>query len=155
MVTLDAVHLIKATRHALVECSSVREILAEAWQAQALVEAVGRHLAESGPQLVRPEAMALSEVGGRACRSPEHLGPSPGAARAARLTDVQDPRCVLVDLAGLLVEAGVALVLVAVTADQQGLYWHVLEAIDAMDESEDRVTAMLRRLAVHEHGGAA
>lgn len=152
---VDAVHLIKATRHALVECTSVGQIVSEAWQAQALVEAVGRHLAEGGPQSVRPEARGLSEVGGRACRSPEHLGPLRGEARAARLSEIQDPKCALTDLSGLLAETGVALVLVAVTAEQEGLYWHVIEAIDAVDESEDRVSDILRRLAVHEHGGAA
>jgi len=49
----------------------------------------------------------------------------------------------------------VALVLVAVTADREGLYWHVIEAIDAVDESEDRVTAILRRLEPQKQGGAA
>lgn len=152
---LDAVHLIKATRHALVECGSVREIVAEAWQAQALVEAVGSHLARSGPQSVRTEAMGLSEAGGRACRSSENSEERPKDSRAARLSEIQDPRCALLDLSGLLVETGVALVLVAVTADREGLYWHVIEAIDAVDESEDRVTAILRRLEPQEQGGAA
>jgi len=154
-VQLDAVHLIKATRHALVECGSVREIIAEAWQAQALVEAVGSHLARSGPQSVRAEAMGLSEAGGRACRSSENSEERSADSRAARLSEIQDPRCALLDLSGLLVETGVALVLVAVTADREGLYWHVIEAIDAVDESEDRVTAILRRLEPQEQGGAA
>jgi hypothetical protein len=158
VVQLDAVHLIKATRHALAECESVEEIVAESWQVQALAGAIGSHLAVSGPQSVRSEALGLSETGSHAwrsaARSPAGAGETP-EARADRLSQVQDPKCALSDLSALLAEAGVALVLVAVTAREEGLYWQCIEAIDAADESQDRVSAILRRMEAQEHGPAA
>ena len=42
---------------------------------------------------------------------------------------------------------GIALVGLASSADDQGTYWQCMEAIDAADESRDRVLEMLRRLA--------
>jgi hypothetical protein len=155
---LDAVHLIKATRHALAECESVEDIVAEAWQVQALAGAIGSHLAVSGPQSVRAEALGLSEAGGQARRSSAGPGGRTGEtrkARADRLSQIQDPKCALADLSGLLAETGVALVLVAVSAREEGLYWQCIEAIDAADESEDRVSHILRRLEAWEHGPAA
>ncbi|SCK48743.1 hypothetical protein H180DRAFT_04366 [Streptomyces sp. WMMB 322] len=155
---LDAVHLIKATRHALAECESVEEIVAEAWQVQALAGAIGRHLAVSGPQSVRAEAIGLSEAGTQACLSsvgPVRCGGRWCEARADRLSQVQDPKCALSDLSLLLAETGVALVLVAVSAREEGLYWQCVEALDAADESGDRVTGMMRRLEAQEHGPAA
>lgn len=155
---LDAVHLIKATRHALAECESVEEIIAESWQVQALAGAIGSHLAASGPQSVRNEALGLSETGSQAWRSsaysPARTDEAP-EARADRLSHVQDPKCALSDLSALLAEAGVALVLVAVTAREEGLYWQCIEAIDAADESQDHVSAILRRMEAREHGPAA
>lgn len=53
---------------------------------------------------------------------------------------------------GLLAEVGIALVGVACAADEQGTYWQCMEAIDAADESRDRVLEMLRRLADRDHG---
>jgi Family of unknown function (DUF6099) len=158
VVKLDAVHLIKATRHLLAECESVEEIVAESWQVQALVGAIGSHLAVSGPQSVRADALGLSEAGTQACRS--SLGPGlrddgTREVRADRLSQIQDPKSVLSDLSGLLAETGVALVLVAVSAREEGLYWQCIEAIDAADESVDRVTGILRRLEAQEHGPAA
>ncbi|WP_375537918.1 DUF6099 family protein [Streptomyces sp. Amel2xB2] len=158
MVQLDAVHLIKATRHALAECESVEEIVAESWQVQALAGAIGSHLAACGPQSVRTEARGLGETGRQAWHaavsSPAGPGEAP-AARADRLSQIQDPECALSDLSALLAEAGVALVLVAVSAREEGLYWQCIEAIDAADESQDRVTGILRRLKTPEHGPAA
>lgn len=155
---LDAAHLIKATRHVLAECGSVEEIVAESWQVQALAAAIGGHLAVSGPQSVRTEALGLSETGGQAWRSAVSSATHPGKkpqARADRLSQIQDPKCALSDLSALLAEAGVALVLVAVSAREEGLYWQCIEAIDAADESQDRVSAILRRLEPQEHGPAA
>jgi len=151
---MDAVSLIKATRHALAECASMPEIVSEAWQAQALVEAIGSRLAVTGPALVRAEALSLSESGGRACHSLPESALGAGEVRAARLSEIQDPRCALLDLAELLGETGVALVGVAVSAEEEGLYWQCIEAIDAADESGDRVAGILRRLEPQEHGGA-
>ncbi|WP_314176831.1 DUF6099 family protein [Streptomyces winkii] len=151
-------HLIKATRHALAECESVEDIVAESWQVQALAGAIGARLAVSGPQSVRGEALGLSEMGGQARRTSAARSEPPGESReirADRLSQIQDPKCALSDLSALLAETGVALVLVAVTARQEGLYWQCIEAIDAADESEDHVSAILRRLEAQEHGPAA
>jgi hypothetical protein len=117
---------------------------------------VGSHLAASGPQLVRTDALGLSEAAGRARRAADDgIQVRPVRVRAARLSVIQDPTVALADLGGLLVEAAEALVGVAVSADEEALYWQCLEAIDAADESEDRVSGILRRLELQEHGGAA
>lgn len=67
-------------------------------------------------------------------------------ARAAQLSEVADPRAALTGLGALLGEVGIALVGVACETDEQGLYWQCMEAIDAADESTDRVRGMLRLL---------
>lgn len=153
---MDAVHLIKAARHALAECRTVREIVVESWEAQALTEVVGGHLAVSGPQLVRVDALGLAEAGARARRAADGaFGLNAGRARAALLSEIQDARATLSDLGSLLAETAEALVGVAVSADEESLYWQCIEAIDAADESEDRVVGMLRRMEMQEHGGAA
>ncbi|MFG3259992.1 DUF6099 family protein [Streptomyces sp. NPDC048172] len=152
---MDAVRLIAATRDALARSRTVPDIVAEAWQAQALAEAVGSHLAISGPPEVRTEALGLSEAGSRACGSLHHPALRAGGVRAAQLSMIQDPRGALLDLGGLLGETGVALVGVAVSADEEALYWQCVEAIDAADESGDRVAGILRRLALRERGGVA
>jgi hypothetical protein len=43
-----------------------------------------------------------------------------------------------------------SLVALASTAGEEGAYWQCMEAIDAADESRDRVREMLRRLALTE-----
>jgi hypothetical protein len=53
-------------------------------------------------------------------------------------------------LGGLLGDVGIALVALASSADDEGTYWQCMEAIDAADESRDRVLEMLRRLADRE-----
>ncbi|MEV6315617.1 DUF6099 family protein [Streptomyces sp. NPDC051776] len=145
---MDAVGLIGATRHALARTRQVEDIVAEAWQAQALAEAVGSHLAVNGPLELRSEARGLSEAGGRACGALR--SPPGGRARAAELTGVQDARTVLQRLGGLLGEVGIALVAVACGADEESLYWQCIEAIDAADESSDRVRGLLRQLEARE-----
>ncbi|MGP3922734.1 DUF6099 family protein [Streptomyces sp. 8N616] len=145
---MDAVRLIGATRHALAQSLAAEEIVAEAWQAQALAQAVGSHLAANGPLELRSEARGLSEAGGRACGALHRHGSD--RARAAQLSAVQDPRSVLIVLGGLLGEVGIALVGVACAADEETLYWQCIEAIDAADESSDRVRGLLRQLAARE-----
>jgi hypothetical protein len=61
-----------------------------------------------------------------------------------------DAREALLCLGCLLGEVGIALVGVACAADGEGIYWQCMEAIDAADESRDRVLEMLRRLAVRD-----
>jgi hypothetical protein len=70
--------------------------------------------------------------------------------RAAQLTELGDARLALLCLGGLLGEVGIALVGIACAADDEGTYWQCMEAIDAADESRDRVLEMLRRLADRE-----
>ena len=152
---MDALRLIEATRHALAQCKAVPDIVAEARQAQALAEAIGSHLAISGPPVVRSEALGLSEAGSRACGPPHHAATCSDGARATRLSMVVDPRCTLLELGELLAESGVALVGVATAAEEEALYWQCIEAIDAADESGDRVAGILRRLESRERGGVA
>ncbi|MCT2590776.1 DUF6099 family protein [Streptomyces sp. N2-109] len=150
---MEAVRLIEVSRQALAQSKALTDVVAEAWQTQALVAEVGSRLAACGPPVVRAEAIGLSEAGKRGCGSLRHPARSEEDIRARRLSGVSDPRQVLVDLAGLLGESGVALVGVAVAADE-GLYWQCLDAIDAADESGDRVAGILRSLALPERGGA-
>lgn len=44
---MDAMRLIGVTRHALAKAGSVHDIVAEAWQVQALAEAVGGYFVVS------------------------------------------------------------------------------------------------------------
>ncbi|MER7172413.1 DUF6099 family protein [Streptomyces mesophilus] len=144
---MDAVRLIAATRGALARSEAPADVLAEAWQAQALARTMAAHLAVSGPPELRHEALDLSEVSGRGT-----LGTSLGAPldsdgiRATRLTSVADPRASLIALGALLGEVGIALVGVACAVDGEADYWQCIEAIDTADDSHDRVLEMLRRL---------
>ncbi|MET8503248.1 DUF6099 family protein [Streptomyces sp. NPDC015232] len=146
---MEAERLIATGRHALAESRVALDIVAEAWQAQTLAQAIGSHLAACGPMELRAEARGLSEIGG-ARGTVEHPALRTGGPRAARLTGVADARAALTALGALLGEVGIALVGVACATDEEGLYWQCIEAIDAADEAGDRVRAMLRRLAVRE-----
>lgn len=144
---MDAERLIGVSRHALAQSRAVPDIVAEAWQAQALAQAIGSRLAVCGPLELRGEARGLSEIGGRGCGVLDHPMVRSGGVRAARLSEVADARRTLIGLGVLLGEVGIALVGVACATDEEGLYWQCIEAIDAADESNDRVREMLRRLA--------
>ncbi|MEU0402655.1 DUF6099 family protein [Streptomyces sp. NPDC006197] len=140
---MEAERLIALGRQALAESGTAQDIVAEAWQAQALAQAIGSHLALCGPLELRGEARGLSEAG-------EYPTWGSGGPRAGRLTEVTDPWGALNALGELLGEVGIALVGVACATDEEGLYWQCIEAIDAADESSDRVRGMLRRLAVRD-----
>ncbi len=144
---MEAERLVQAGLRALAESGTAHDIVAEAWQARALAEAIGSHLALCGPRELRGEARGLSEAG-----EGEEEYPTWGTTgpRAARLTEVGDPRSALTALGELLGEVGIALVGVASVTDDEGLYWQCMEAIDAADEAGDRVRGMLRRLDVRE-----
>ncbi|NGO15597.1 hypothetical protein G5C60_50510 [Streptomyces sp. HC44] len=144
---MDAVRLIGASRCALVGSDDVLGTMAEAWQAQALAQAIGSRLAMSGPPELRSEALGLTDLAGRGCRVLDAPGLRAGSLRAAQLTELGDARRALLDLGGLLGEVGIALVGIASAADDEGTYWQCMEAIDAADESRDRVLEMLRTLA--------
>ncbi|MGW3494516.1 DUF6099 family protein [Streptomyces sp. NPDC001020] len=144
---MDAVRLIMASRVALAgDCDGPR-VMTEAWQAYALAQAIGSRLAVSGPPQLRGEALGLTELAGRGCGVLDTPCIDVADLRAAQLTDLGDARMALLDLGALLMELGMALVAVASAADDEGTYWQCMEAIDAADESRDRVREMLRRLA--------
>jgi hypothetical protein len=124
--------------------------MAEAWQAYALAQAIGSRLAVSGPPQLRGEALGLTELAGRGCGVLDTSAPGTADLRAARLTELGDARRALLDLGSLLVEVAMTLVALASRAGDEGAYWQCMEAIDAADESRDRVREMLRRLAVRE-----
>ncbi|WP_329414556.1 DUF6099 family protein [Streptomyces sp. NBC_00704] len=147
---MDAVRLILTSRRALAGSGGRTEILTEVWQAQALAQAIGSRLAVSGPPELRGEALGLTELAGRGCGVLGSPDLDPGDLLAARLTDLDDARRALLDLGGLLGEVGIALVGLACSVDDQGTYWQCMEAIDAADESRDRVLEMLRKLAARE-----
>jgi hypothetical protein len=147
---MDAVRLILTSRHALAGTSGGAEILREVWQAQALAQAIGSRLAVSGPPELRGEALGLTELAGRGCGVLDTPDLDHGDLRAAQLTELDDARRTLLDLGSLLGEVGIALVALASAADDQGTYWQCMEAIDAADESRDRVLEMLRKLAARE-----
>ncbi|MFB7461673.1 DUF6099 family protein [Streptomyces sp. NPDC056188] len=147
---MDAVRLILASRRALAGSDETPAILTEVWQAQALAQAIGSRLAVSGPPELRGEALGLTELAGRGCGVLGAPDLDPADLRAARLTELDDARQVLLNLDVLLGEAGIALVGVASSAADEAMYWQCMEAIDAADESRDRVREMVRKLAARE-----
>ncbi|WP_189531619.1 DUF6099 family protein [Streptomyces roseolilacinus] len=146
---MDAERLISISRSDLAGSRAVPDIMASAWQAQCLAQAIGDHLALFGPRELRGEARGLGETGGRGGAAPDHPVRRTGVT-ASRLSEVLDLRGTLLALGVLLGEVGMALVAVACATDEESLYWQCIEAIDAADEAGDRVRVMLRRMAVHD-----
>ncbi|MGI5438275.1 DUF6099 family protein [Streptomyces shenzhenensis] len=147
---MDAVRLIVTSRRALAASGDAPQILAEVWQAQALAQAIGSRLAVSGPPELRGEALGLTELAGRGCGVLDAPDLDPGDLRAAQFTELDDARHTLLCLGVLLAEVGIALVGLASAAADETTYWQCMEAIDAADESRDRVREMLRKLAARE-----
>ncbi|MEV3931682.1 MULTISPECIES: DUF6099 family protein [unclassified Streptomyces] len=147
---MEAERLIAAGRSALAGSRGVPAVMAEAWQAQALARAVGGQLARCGPAELRTEARGLSETSALGSAVLDHPMVPAGGVRASQLTEVAHVPGTLAALAALLGEAGIALVGVACGTEEEGLYWQCIEAIDAVDESVDRIHGMLRRLAEQE-----
>ncbi|MFF1463126.1 DUF6099 family protein [Streptomyces sp. NPDC058330] len=143
---MEAERLIEAGRRALAGSRGAPAVMAEAWQAQALARTIGGRLARCGPAEVRAEARELGEIGGPGTMAIDHPVVPAGEVRASLLTEVADARAALTALGCLLGEVGIALVGIACDTED-GLYWQCIEAIDAVDESVDRVHGMLRRLA--------
>ncbi|MEU9609283.1 DUF6099 family protein [Streptomyces sp. NPDC048057] len=150
---MDAERLIDMSRLALARTRVVSEVVIEAWQAQLLAQAIGGQLAASGPPELSRDALGLGEIDGPGAGSAEHSGVLRGRTRAAGLTGVEDPRETLLALGALLVDVGVALISVACATDEDGLYWHCIRAMDAADESADRVRSMLHRLSARDLAG--
>ncbi|GGT10305.1 DUF6099 family protein [Streptomyces chromofuscus] len=147
---MDAVRLILTSRRALAGSGEVAEIMTEVWQAQALAQAIGSRLAVFGPPELRGEALGLTELAGRGCGVLDAPELAPGELRAAQLTELGDVRQALLHLGSLLGEVGIALVGITCAAPDEGTYWQCMEAIDAADESRDRVLELLRKLADRE-----
>jgi hypothetical protein len=147
---MDAVRLILTSRRALAASGDGPRVLTEVWQAQALAQAIGSRLAVCGPPELRGEALGLTELAGRGCGVLDTPRLATEDLRAAQLTDLGDARQALLGLGGLLGEVGIALVGLACAAADEGTYWQCMEAIDAADESRDRVREMLRKLASRE-----
>ncbi|WP_405552037.1 DUF6099 family protein [Streptomyces sp. NBC_01171] len=147
---MDALRLIEVSREALVAAADAAGTLREVWQAQALSQAIGSRLAVSGPPELRGEALGLMELAGRGCGVLDPPELDTGDLLAARLTELADARRTLLGLCGLLGEVGMALVGIASGASDEAVYWQCMEAIDAADESRDRVLEMLRKLAARE-----
>ncbi|MFJ9426836.1 DUF6099 family protein [Streptomyces sp. NPDC101249] len=147
---MDAVRLIVKSRRALAGTGGTPDILTEVWQAQALAQAIGSRLAVTGPPELRGEALGLTELAGRGCGVLQAPDLTLEELRAAQLTELGDAGRTLRHLGGLLGEVGIALVGLACSVDDEGTYWQCMEAIDAADESRDRVREMLRKLADRE-----
>ncbi|MFJ6216500.1 DUF6099 family protein [Streptomyces sp. NPDC092296] len=144
---MDALRLVRSTRHALAQARSVPEVLVEAWQACTLIEAVGGRLALHGAEPLRGAGQLLAEAGGQAggCldRPPDDWT---GSGRAARLTELDAVGAVLRELRGLIHETAEALIIIACGADTETLYWQCIDAVDAVAECKDVVTELLRAL---------
>ncbi|WNI18452.1 DUF6099 family protein [Actinacidiphila sp. ITFR-21] len=129
---MDAARLVAEAERTLRSGPQPEHVIAEAWQAYELTEAVARLL---GDDPARPAVRA---------------GPVPvvtaGAAgpRAARLTGVRDPAGTLRALRALLGEIGLALVGLTGTAEDEAAYWQCVEALDAVDEAKDRIRELVR-----------
>jgi Family of unknown function (DUF6099) len=148
---MDAVRIAEAGRDALAVSGTTAEVVAEAWQAQVLAHALGDRLAAELPGGARTAACELAEAGERGRGPADHPAlRAAGGVRAAALTGPVDARAALSVLGTLLEEIGAALVVVATVADDAWVYWQCMEAIDAADESRDRVREMLRKLAARE-----
>lgn len=144
---MDAMRLIRTTRHALSEARSATDVLAEAWQVCTLAEAVGAHVAAHGEDYVRPAAQALAEAAGHAGGCLERPSDDwTGSGRAARLTGIEDRRVVLRELRELIHALAETLVVVACGAGSEELYWRCIDGVDATTECKDRVSDLMQAL---------
>ncbi|MFH8568061.1 DUF6099 family protein [Streptomyces sp. NPDC017993] len=151
---MDAVRIIAASRRGLAQANTVQDVIVEAWQAQALAEAIGSHIAIFGPYEVRSRARGLGDAGGRFSGGLLCPVSATGGLRAAQLSEVRDVKAALTGLCLLLREVCEALVNVVCSADEEGMYWTCVEAMDTADESRDRVTGILEKLELRDRDPA-
>lgn len=164
---MDAARLVAEAERSMSRDQGPENVIAEAWQAYELTDALERWLgADHGgpdtpgsPEERRPggrgagragstgscEGAGVRDSGSTALRA----GPAPvmsstgvGSPRAARLSAVRDPVGTLRALRVLLGEIGHALVGLITTAADEDAYWQSIEALDAVDEAKDRVRAL-------------
>jgi hypothetical protein len=154
---MDALRLIKTTRHALVEARTAADVTAEAWQACRVTEAVAqtaaltltRRTLEGGGSGCGPVevARALAEAGAHAA---ECVGRPPDEPltgdRAARLSELADPVAAVRELRVLLREVCQSLLVVALGADEPSLYWACVDGVDAAFEARELATELMRAL---------
>ena len=152
---MDALRLIKSTRHGLSEARSVPQVLAEAWQACALIEAVALVLAleltettvlDGGGCGATEIARAVAEAAGHgaACvgRPPDD---GAGPSRAERLSVLADLSATVRELRILIQETAEALIVVACGAAEQELYWRCIDSVDASTDAQSTSEDDLRR----------
>jgi hypothetical protein len=162
---MDAARLVAEAERTMRGCPRPEDVLAQAWQACELTEAVGLVLAQgvqpggeppgepgrrakdpgsaapgsaAGPE---PDAEAGSSTGPGA---PTDVPTGAGPPRTARLTVVRDAPATLQALRVLLTEIAHALVALTGSAEDESAYWQCIEALDAVDEARDRVLALAR-----------
>jgi hypothetical protein len=153
---MDALRLIKSTRHGLTEARSVPQVLAECWQACALAEAVAavaalelmeRELPDGGCRSGGASAIAraVMEAAGHAAacvgRPPDDGG---GPSRAERLTVLTDAAVTLRELCRLVQETAEALIVLACGAGEQELYWRCIDSVDSVAECQELAAQLLR-----------
>jgi hypothetical protein len=160
---MDAVRLIKATRHALAEARTASDVMVEAWQACRLAEAVGQTSALvlteraltgggcGGVEIARALAEAASHAAECIGRPPDE--PLTGE-RAARLTALADLGGTLRELRSLIQEAAESLLVVACGADEQELYWSCVDGVDAAHPARELLTELLRAVGAEDGDGA-
>jgi hypothetical protein len=148
---MDAARLLAQAEEALRRDPQPEAVVAEAWQAYELTEAVGRLLmvvraggrgGAAGPGTC-PEQPGEStdHAWGWARAGPAAVAVTADARppRAVRLTSVRDPAGTLRALRVLLGGIGLALVDHIRTTGDEAAYWLCVEALDAVDEAKDRV----------------
>ncbi|WP_051951719.1 DUF6099 family protein [Actinacidiphila yeochonensis] len=170
---MDATRLVAQAERVLGGDPQPEEVIAEAWHAYELTEAVVRmvrgrqapYLRESvaGARGVRGEdsvsipGQPAGRVGGVPPSLAELLPPAEtfgggrtavltgaGASRVAQLTTVRHPERALAALDALLVGIGRALIgLIGTAADEQA-YWQCVEALDAVEEANDQLRSLGR-----------
>jgi hypothetical protein len=144
---MDALRLIKTTRHALAEARDTADVLTEVWQACTLTEAVGSRLALHGEEPLRAVGQLLAEAGGHAGGCLDRPSDDwTGFGRADRLTELNDPGTALRELRRLIHEMAEALVVLACGADAEHVYWRCIDAVDAAAECQEAVAELLRAL---------
>jgi hypothetical protein len=131
---MDAARLVAEAERALRGSPQPEHVIAEAWQAYELTEAVGRLL---GDDHERPVA--------RAGPVPVVAAAGAGPPRAVRLTGVRDPAGTLRALHTLLGEIALSLVDITCAVDDEAAYWQCIEALDAVDEAKDRIKELASR----------
>lgn len=165
---MDAARLVAEAERSMGRDRGPENVIAEAWQAYELTDALERWLGEKpgvpaasgSPEERRGQAGAgdrragpAGSCAGAGARDPGgtalRAGPAPmmsptgaGPLRAARLSAVRDPAGTLRALRVLLGEIGHALVGLITTAADEDAYWQSIEALDAVDEAKDRVRAL-------------